>query len=71
MSKDKVTLTYKNRQLKIMLGKKELPLDRLIDPAIIVLSADELPSLKFEIIIDTMEIDDIEAFGRWINSEEV
>lgn len=71
MSKDKVSLTYKNRQLKIMMGRKELPLDKLIDPALIVLSNDELPALKFELIIDKMSIDDIEAFGKWVTLEEL
>lgn len=67
--KDKVRLTYKDHKLKVMLGKKELPLDRIIDPAVIVLSASELPTLRFELLIDKMEIDDIEAFGKWVKLE--
>ena len=68
---DKVKLTYKDRTLKIMLGRKELPLNKLIDPATIVLSADELPTLRFELIIDSMEIDDINAFGEWVTIEQL
>ncbi len=69
--KDRVRLTYKNQQLKIMLGRKELPLDKLVDPAIIVLSAGELPTLRFELIIDDMEIDDVNALGRWVSKEQL
>lgn len=68
---NKLSLTYKNRQLKIMLGDRELPLNALLDPAEIVLSAAELPSLRFEMLIDNMEIDDIEAFGKFITNEEL
>ena len=68
---DKVKLTYKDRTLKIMLGRKELPLNKLIDPATIVLSADNPPTLHFELIIDSMEIDDINALGKWVTMEEL
>lgn len=68
---DKVKLTYKDRNLKIMLGRKELPLNKLIDPATIVLSADQPPTLRFELIIDGMEIDDINALGEWVTVEEL
>lgn len=71
MNKDKVSLTYKDHKLKIMLGKKELPLNKLIDPAVIVLSADELPTLRFELLIDDMKIDDVEAFGKWVSVREL
>ena len=67
---EKVTLTYKERQLKVMLGNKELPLDKMIDPAYIILSADKLPTLRFELIIDDMEIDDINAFGKWVEYKD-
>lgn len=68
---DKVRLTYKNHQLKIMLGRKELPLDKIIDPATIVLSAGELPTLRFELTIDDMDIDDIEALGKFVSMEQL
>lgn len=64
---DKLKLTYKNHKLKITLGKKELPINALIDPAMIVLSASELPTLRFEMLIDKMTVDDIEAFGKYIS----
>lgn len=68
---DKVKLTYKNRRLKIMMGRKELPLNKLIDPATIVLSAGELPTLRFELLIDDMDIDDVNAFGKWVTHKEL
>jgi hypothetical protein len=71
MSKDKLSLTYKDRKLTIKLGKKELPLNALIDPAEIVLSANNLPTLRFEMLVDNMTIDDIEAFGKYVTKEEL
>ena len=66
---DKWSLTYKNNKLKVMLGKKELSLNYLVDPAIIVLSANELPTLRFEVILDSMAIDDMKAFGKYIKND--
>ena len=67
--KDKWSLTYKNNKLKVRLGKKELSLKYLVDPAIIILSADELPTLRFEVILDSMVIDDMKAFGKYIKND--
>ena len=68
---DKVKLTYKDRVLKVTLGKKELPLNKLVDPAVILLSADKPPTLRFEMIIDGMEIDDVKALGEWVTHKEL
>lgn len=68
---DKVKLTYKDRVLKVTLGKKELPLNKLVDPAVILLSADGPPTLRFELIIDGMEIDDVNALGEWVTHKEL
>ena len=54
-----------------MLGRKELPLSALVDPAVIILSASELPALKFELLIDQITIDDLEAFGKYITIEDL
>ncbi len=68
---EKLSLTYKDRKLKITLGDKELPLNAILDPAEIVLSGSDLPSLRFEMIIDNMEIDDIEAFGKYVTQHDL
>lgn len=68
---DKLSLTYKDNKLKITLGDKELPLDVIVDPCYIIISADKVPSLRFEMVIDKMYIDDIEAFGKFVTKEEL
>lgn len=71
VSKEKVTLVYENRQLKITIGDKELPLNSIIDPAEIILSANEPPTLRFELSIDTMSMDDIEAIGKYVSFDDL
>jgi len=69
--KDKLSLVYKNRKLKITFGDKELPLEAIIDPATIILSDSELPTLRFEMILDYIEIDDMEATGKIVTLEQI
>ena len=69
--KDKVRHIYKDRKLKVMLGRKELPLDKLIDPAVIVLSADELPTLRFELLVDKIDIDELEAIASYTTVDKL
>lgn len=64
---DKIKLTYKNQKLKIMLGETELPLTKIVDPAVIVLSVDEPPTLRFELVVDEMSIDEIKAIGESVS----
>lgn len=68
---DKLALVYKNRKLKITFGDKELPLNALIDPATIILSDSELPALRFEMILDYIDIDDMEAIGKIVTLEQI
>lgn len=68
---DTLSLTYKNKKLTIMLGDRELPLGAVLEPAEIVISAVDPPTLRFEMVIDDMEIDDMEAFGRFVTKDEL
>lgn len=65
-------LTYNRKDgLKLTVDGKDIPTNYILDPIYISLTADEPLTIKMEVLVDEIEVEDAEYFVKQLEKAEL